>query len=201
MPDELRDRVASYYAAKLREHGPTHRGVDWSTGESQELRFEQLLRVMQPGGSLLDYGCGYGALVDHISDSARYAGFDLAAEMVAAARERHPGVCFTSDEDEVEPADYVVASGIFNVKAGAAEDAWIAYITKVLERLDALARRGFAFNMLTSYSDPPLMRPELHYADPLRWFDHCKRRYARDVALLHDYRLYEFTVIVRKELG
>jgi len=29
-------------------------------------------------------------------------------------------------------------------------------------------------------------------------FDYCKRTYSRDVALLHDYGLYEFTILVRK---
>ena len=29
-------------------------------------------------------------------------------------------------------------------------------------------------------------------------FDLCKRRYSPRVALLHDYPLYEFTVLVRK---
>jgi hypothetical protein len=29
-------------------------------------------------------------------------------------------------------------------------------------------------------------------------FDLCKRRYSRNVALLHDYEIYEFTILVRK---
>ena len=44
---------------------------------------------------------------------------------------------------------------------------------------------------------PERMRPDLYYADPCRLFDHCKRRYSRHVALLHDYGLYEFTILVR----
>jgi SAM-dependent methyltransferase len=154
---------------------------------------------MRTPGSLIDYGCGYGALVEHLESSESYVGFDVSEEMVTAARAAHSGVHFTTADAELEPADYVVASGIFNVRAGASEASWPAYIERTLDRMDALARRGFSFNMLTKYSDPPLMRPELHYADPLRWFDHCKRRYARNVALLHDYGLYEFTIIVRKE--
>ena len=42
------------------------------------------------------------------------------------------------------------------------------------------------------------MREELFYADPGWIFDQCMRRYSRHVALLHDYGLYEFTVLVRK---
>ena len=41
------------------------------------------------------------------------------------------------------------------------------------------------------------MRPDLFYADPCWLFDQCKRRHSRDVALLHDYGLYEFTILVR----
>ena len=57
----------------------------------------------------------------------------------------------------------------------------------------------FAFNVLTSYADPDRMRPDLYYADPCFLFDYCQRRYSRWVAILHDYGLYEFTVVVRKE--
>ena len=51
--------------------------------------------------------------------------------------------------------------------------------------------------MLTRYADPPLMRDDLYYADPTRYFAVCKERYSRNVALLHDYDLYEFTLLVR----
>jgi hypothetical protein len=53
-------------------------------------------------------------------------------------------------------------------------------------------------NCLTGYSDDDKKRDYLYYADPCRLFDLCKRRYSRQVALLHDYGLYEFTVLVRK---
>ena len=44
------------------------------------------------------------------------------------------------------------------------------------------------------------MQPRLFYADPARLFTHCKTRYARNVALLHDYGLYEFTLLIRKDI-
>ena len=40
---------------------------------------------------------------------------------------------------------------------------------------------------------------DLYYADPLDLFDYCKRNFSKNVALLHDYRLYDFTLIVRKD--
>ena len=68
-----------------------------------------------------------------------------------------------------------------------------------LAGISLLAGAGFAFNCLTSYSDHDKMRDYLYYADPLAIFDHCKKHYAKDVALLHDYGLYEFTILVRKQ--
>jgi SAM-dependent methyltransferase len=195
----------SYYRAKISEHGPSARGVDWSSAESQELRFAQLLRVCEGEGdfSINDYGCGYGALVGFLQRQGRpfrYCGFDISRAMVDRAEELYAGqegVRFVTDEAELPVADYTVASGIFNVRQETSDETWLAYMLHVIERMRAVSARGFAFNVLTSYSDAEKMRPDLYYADPLLLFDHCKRRYSRLVALLHDYPLYEFTLIVR----
>lgn len=202
----IRRRVADYYAGKLREHGATPRGVDWSSAESQTLRFRQLLRVCEDPQpfSINDYGCGYGALVEHlIAGGARftYCGFDIAASMVECARTLHahaPFCTFVADETELAPADYTVASGILNVKLDTPDDEWRAYVLDTVGRIAALSRRGFALNALTLYSEPDRRRPDLHYVDPLHLFDHCKRTFSRYVTLLHDYELFEFTILVRR---
>jgi hypothetical protein len=67
-----------------------------------------------------------------------------------------------------------------------------------LDNIDRLSRRGFSSNFLTKYSDEDKMRNDLYYADPLFLFDYCKRKFSRNVALLHDYGLYDFTILVRK---
>ena len=205
-PRDMLAQVASYYSGKLAAHGETPRGVDWNGPESQQLRFEQLLRVVDGPGrfSLNDLGCGYGALLDFMGtrfEAFEYHGFDVSADMVEAARRRHAGIAgadFTVAAEPAKPADYGIASGIFNVRLESDAAAWSTYIESTLELLDRTSQRGFAFNCLTSYSDPERMRPDLHYADPCRLFDLCKRRFSRQVALLHDYGLYEFTILVRK---
>lgn len=198
--------VDSYYTAKLRVHGPTPAGVDWNSADSQTLRFVQLLRSWSPGdASLIDYGCGYGALCDHLrrtgAGRCHYTGFDISAEMVGEAQRLHahdPHCAFVSDEALLTTADYTVASGIFNVKLDVPDPQWRRYVESVLERIDALGRSGFAFNALSTHSDPERRRGDLHYADPRDLFDYCKRRFSRHVALLHDYPLFEFTIAVRK---
>lgn len=204
--DEIRSRVDEYYSAKFAEHGASHWGVDWNSTESQELRFDQLLRVcdLAKPFSINDYGCGYGSLAGYLAQKASdftYVGFDLSPEMVAHAAGEHPAHTFTTELSSLAPADYTVASGIFNVKVGVDDARWHAYVQETIEALARLSKRGFAFNMLTSYSDPEFMRPDLYYADPARYFDLCKRSFSRQVALLHDYGLYEFTILVRLETG
>ena len=203
--DKLLAEVAGYYASRLAAHGQTPKGVDWNGEEGQVLRFEQLTRIIRdPAASLADIGCGYGAMLDYLRvryPAMRYVGCDISREMVDAARARHaasPGGRFVVGSQPPERADYCVASGIFNVRLRHGDDEWFAYVTDTLDMMDRSSLRGFAFNCLTSYSDRERMRDDLYYADPCRLFDFCKRRYASDVALLHDYGLYEFTMLVRK---
>ena len=122
--------------------------------------------------------------------------------MIAKAKEVHgedPQSTFVTEERMLTEVDYTVASGIFNVKLETAAAEWDEYVLQTLGRIDALSRKGFAINVLTKYSDAEFMRPDLYYADPLFLFDYCKTNYSRFVALLHDYPLYEFTILVRKD--
>lgn len=203
---ELLSEVATYYSAKLAEHGETARGVDWNGEESQTTRFVQLCKIIDAPGpfSINDLGCGYGALYDYLAKEHAdfsYLGVDVSDGMVQAATQRHQGnaqarFILASEPDQV--ADYGVASGILNVRMGRSDAEWRTYLEDTLDVLDRTSRLGFAFNCLTSYSDADKMRDYLYYADPCTLFDICKRRYARNVALLHDYKLYEFTILVRK---
>lgn len=119
--------------------------------------------------------------------------------MVSAARAlvKDTRCRFTTREDEIGRAEFTLASGIFNVKLQTEESHWQHYVSSTIDKLAGCSTRGFALNMLTRYSDPPLMRDDLYYADPARYFALCKERYSRNVALLHDYDLYEFTLLVR----
>lgn len=200
--------IAAYYAARLAEHGTSARGVDWNGTEGQVLRLTQLLRLVEDpaegGFSINDVGCGYGALVDCLDarfPRFSYTGLDISAEMVSAAQARHsgrPDCRFVTGATLDRPADYSVASGIFNVRLETPDAAWETHVLSVLDMMADNSTRGFAFNCLTSYSDADRMQARLYYASPSRMFDICMQRYGRNVALLHDYGLYEFTILVRK---
>ena len=131
----------------------------------------------------------------------RYCGYDVSKAMVEAARSmprRKPRPASSSAKAGLRRRDYAVASGLFNVKLDVSETEWLEHVDSIIGLLHRTSRRGFAFNCLTSYSDAERKRPDLYYGDPRRFFDHCMKRFSRHVAVLHDYGLYEFTVLVRK---
>jgi SAM-dependent methyltransferase len=204
--DPILGPVERYYTAKVQEHGATAQGVDWNSRESQELRFAQLLKVVDVSHpfSIVDYGCGYGALVAYMRDRDlpfTYQGFDISPVMVERARQAYGDDTrceLVTERDSLRPGDFAVASGIFNVRLEARDAAWLEHVLETIHDLDRLGAKGFAFNALTRYSDADRMRANLYYADPLYLFDHCKVHHSKWVALLHDYGLYEFTIVVRK---
>lgn len=203
--DKIFKSVEGYYSEKVAKHGATAEGVDWNSKDSQELRFGQLLKVCdeRAGFSINDYGCGYGALADYMLAEGytfEYRGFDI-SRMIDEAKRLHArisGLEFFTDKSLVADADYTVASGIFNVKLQASVPEWERYVLHILDEMSAMSRHGFAFNILTAYSDAGRRRPDLYYADPLFFFDHCKKNYSRFVSLHHDYPLFEFTITVKK---
>lgn len=198
--------VAEYYTSKLAEHGDTPRGVDWNGNESQELRFEQLCKIINTSVdfSINDLGCGYGALYDYLAyryQKFNYNGLDISENMIVSAEQRNKdnlNASFFISSEPNKKSDYGIASGIFNVRMNRTDDEWLSYLEATLDVLDRTSKLGFAFNCLTSYSDEDKMRDYLYYANPGALFDLCKRRYSKNIALLHDYGLYEFTILVRK---
>lgn len=200
------EKVRTYFTEKLEAHGATHRGVDYNSSEAQEARFFQLIKVIDATRrySLLDFGSGYGGMYDYLlrlGHQLHYVGVDIAESMITKGRELHPNnpdCWFTGKIEEVPTLDYAVVSGTFNMKLDAGYDAWTQIVIDAINQMNAHTTRGIAFNMLTKYSDADKMRPDLYYGDPCFFFDYCKRNFSRNVALLHDYNLYDFTVLVRK---
>ena len=208
--EETQKKLGEYFTDKLKTHGATPKGVDYNGPEAQAVRFEQLVKVIDPARkfSVIDYGSGYGAMFDFLYKKGwnfEYYGIDLIEKMVIAGRETHKNFSnahFTIDESEVPVADYLLAGAIFNIKLEASYEDWQEFTLKTLRNMDKLCSKGFSFNMLTKYSDTDRMaeRPDLFFGDPLLYFDFCKRNFSRNVALLHDYGLYDFTILVRKDI-
>lgn len=200
--------INKFYLDNLQQFGSTAKGVGWKSDEAQRVRFDQLFKLIttKETFSINDLGCGVADFVDYLSDEKVdfvYHGYDLMQEMIDRARVRYLDnklVRFQtiSNPTEMSQADYTIASGIFNIRFASSDEVWLDRILDTISIMDNKSTQGFAFNVLSIYSDPEFRKSELFYADPLHLFDFCKRNFSRNVALLHDYGQYDFTIIVRK---
>jgi len=203
--NEIHKNIDRYYTEIIKTHGSTPLGVGWNGEESQLLRFKQLSKIINKDNfSIADIGCGYGKYYDFLSNNFQdfnYKGYDLSKEMIKNATS-----LYTDDKadflvvdnlSEILISDYCIASGIFNVSMEFKEK-WMPHILETLIEINQKSVKGFSFNMLTKYSDKDLMLDNLYYADPLFFFDYCKNNFSKNICLLHDYDLYEFTILVNK---
>jgi len=190
-------RLRKHYAPLVREHGSTHRAVDWGSARSQEARFRVLLEA---GGAatarLLDVGCGVGHLVDHLEGngfSGRYLGMDLVPEMVATAAARHSEWEFREGSIADAPtefaADYIVASGLFTFTDQ-------TQLKQCVAEMFRRTTRVVAFNTLSAWGDEPAAGE--FCADPLHVLEFC-RTLTRRVVLRLDYMRHDFTVYLYRE--
>jgi SAM-dependent methyltransferase len=200
--------IIKFYSNRLNEFGNSPKGVGWKDDKAQYSRFEQLLKIVNTGNfSINDIGCGtgqfYNFLLEKKAIPTSYRGYDILEEMTRSAADNlkmYSNVSIKQIQSvlDIEQADFSIESGIFNVKYEAKESHWLAHILTTLETMNTKSRVGFAFNCLTKYSDKEFMQDYLYYADPLFLFDYCKRNFSKNIALLHDYDQYDFTILVRK---
>ena len=200
--------IDNYYTEKVKAYGATPQGVDWNGEESQFLRFKKSSKVIKNNNfSIADIGCGYGKYVDYLQNNFKifdYIGYDLSQEMIQIANKNYKNYknmnfMHINNMSDIEVSDYSIASGIFSVKMQHSNKDWLSYISETLVKINEKTTNGFAFNMLSKYSDKEFMRDNLYYADPLFIFDFCKRNFSKNISLIHDYDLYEFTMLVKKD--
>jgi len=203
--NSIQKDVDSYYTDRVKTYGATPKGVDWNGEQSQLLRFKQLSKIIKKDKfTIADIGCGYGKYVEYLKDNFQnfdYIGYDISYEMIKYANKHSKGMSFMHIRkmSDLAISDYSIASGVFNIKMQHPNEAWLSYVLETLEEINKKMTNGFAFNMLTKYSDKKFMQDNLYYADPLFIFDFCKRNFAKNISLIHDYDLYEFTILVTKD--
>lgn len=103
------------WSARAMAEDTSWAAAGWSEA-GQHDRFVKVIKALNPllFESLLDYGCGTGALVDWLPTDIDYVGFDMAVGMVQRAQSEHPGRRFQMWEPQ-GAFDLVVCIGPFNL--------------------------------------------------------------------------------------
>ena len=197
------DGIRAYYSEKLSEFGASPKGVDWNSGESQHARFQMLTKHLEinSDSTILDFGCGYGELYAYLKDrnnSLDYLGYDLVQTSIETARKLYKSsqANFVSTLPQFRVWDYVLMSGVFNVKGEVAEVEWSEYVVSKINSLLPRASKGISFNMLTTFNDIHLRKEHLFYVDPMELVTKLKIRPPYTVILDHSYPMWEYTVTI-----
>lgn len=143
-----------FYLKAYEKYGLTPQGVNWSSKESQEVRFEVITEILGEdikNSEIIDAGCGFGELYAYWVNKKiypkEYMGLDCVQNSVDIARKRFPKLSFTCRDilkDELPLADWYVASGSLNILSSF--DTWL-FLEKILEN----SKKGIVFNILQGY--------------------------------------------------
>lgn len=207
--DKYLKKVEKLYTKNWQSHGSDSRSVGWKDEESHNLRFKKLVQVIEEANDVTqitvnDYGCGYGAMFKYLDKLphvrvTKYYGYDISNEMIMAAGNyvNDARAEWINSKYVSFDADYSFVCGTFNVRLDASENVWRRYIEETLLKLGVMSKKGFAFNLLSTYVE--WREKHLYYGDPHYFFDFCRTRISKYVSLLHDYPLFEWTILVRIE--
>ncbi|MGB1129426.1 MAG: class I SAM-dependent methyltransferase [Haloferula sp.] len=199
MSDQPQHRICDHYEACFQKHGDTPQGVDWPNEQDAITRYRVMLDVArlkprEETASLLDFGCGTGALLDYMQrheiEGFSYSGLDLSRAFVEAARHKHPSNDFyqldiLENPDTIPQFDYVIMNGVFTEKLGISYEAMLAAVF-------SKCRVGMAFNVMSKHVD--WEREDLFHVPFDTMAALLKARLTRHVSFRFDYGLYEYTV-------
>lgn len=199
--------IVEHYEACFREHGDTHRGVDWPKAEDVDTRYRVMLDSIRTPApvSILDFGCGAGHMLEYIRarglDISTYHGWDLSSAFIELCRKKFPGVPFgcgdvLAEGVDVPAADYVIMNGVLTEKRTLSFEEMWDYAQALLTRLFSVARVGIAFNVMSKQVD--WERDDLFHLplDTLAFF--LTKQLSRRFVVRNDYGLYEYTTYVYK---
>ncbi|MBN2057872.1 MAG: class I SAM-dependent methyltransferase [Candidatus Saganbacteria bacterium] len=206
-----------YFEGLLAKHGENFLALDWNSNESQKLRyqvFREIFIYAQKAAniSVLDVGCGFGDLYGFFKSEKmlgrqkiRYTGYDISEKLLEVARKKYPEARFELkdilEDRHVPKFDYILASGIFNIRT-TDSGSHIEFVKAMLLRMSDLAKHGVAANFL-SEGALPISVPEdvnsgrYYYFKPEEIMSFCRFISSRFI-IRHDYHPGDFTVYLLK---
>ncbi|MEO2036392.1 MAG: class I SAM-dependent methyltransferase [Planctomycetaceae bacterium] len=190
--------------------GDSPLGMGWPNAADAVKRYDVMLDIIRPDHtsrvSLLDFGCGAGHLLEHITAQGRtdieYHGIDLSQRFIDSCRRKHPTADFHCGDILEHPEllpdfDYAVINGVFTSKCGMNFDEMFSFVQRVIALLFRRSRVGIAFNAMSKQVD--WERDDLFHLPLDRMAEFVCRELSRHFIIRNDYGLYEYTTYVYRE--
>ena len=195
----------SYYENTLEVYGNNFKGMNWASSKSQYLRFEQLCKIGSlKDRSLHDLGCGNAELLVFLKKNKikfkSYLGTDLSSNMIKLCNKKFSFEKKTSfktiNNQKFKMTDYVLASGIFNIKNNISSAAWKIYVFNTILKMFKFSKKGIAFNLMTF--DTTYREKNIFYMSIDEILKFLRKKVSKKIIINHSYDLWEYTVFVYK---
>ena len=190
----------SFFSARFEQSGESVKTL-WGSEESQRIRFQVLAEIDNlQSASVLDVGSGFGDFFGYLQTNnisvSDYLGLEITPAIIEVARKRFPKANFRELDILAQPLnqqfDYAIASGILFLRC----ENWPAYFLALLNKLNQVSLKGFAFNLLSLHSTS--RDPNSQYCDPGETLNLVMENVSKHAVLRHDYRENDFTIYCYK---
>lgn len=163
------------YKSRLKQCGQNAEGVFWRNKYTQIARFETLLRITKeaspnPKIMIADVGCGYGAMLNFIEQSAYsksilYNGVDINRSMIKACWSNFPEKThlFKVGRKASKEVDFSLFSGTFNLCFLNSHQTWEKYIFSNLKQSWLKSKFGIVLNLLCE--NKANIKNQIYYAN------------------------------------
>jgi len=184
-----------FYEKAIKRYGCTARGLNWNSKTSQQTRFEviyELLANRVTMCKIVDAGCGFGDFYLFLKQKGAlpraYLGYDTLDEALFVAHQRTKQRFIKCDilNDELEEADFYIASGSMNILNRFETHLFI-------HRCFEASRKGFVFNLLKGEDTSK----HFNYWQVEELLEHLKT-YGCEVVVKEGYMDGDFTVLLKK---
>jgi hypothetical protein len=207
MSDIIKKQIEVYQKSFL-EHGDTPKGTNQNDRDTQNVRFQKLLKnildIHKAKFTIHDFGSGLCDLHKYMLDNNiehEYSGTEIVPEMVETSQKKYPGIkVYNRDifnDKMTDTYDFNVVCGTFYIPGNVKHNEWKEFILKSVKKLFEISNCGISFNLLTTHKTRT--DESLFYMDPQEAFDFCVKNLSRFVLIDHSMPLYEYTTTVFKK--
>lgn len=200
-----------HYELKFRQHGDTHKGVDWPVEKDALTRYDVMLDLLTHNVKalpnipvVLDFGCGLSHLYDHIQKkniSLDYIGCDISDIFIKTSQTKFPHLKYIQADICKEPekipcVDYTVMNGLFTEKINLNYNSMWNWTQEVLKVISSKTRHGIACNFMSKNVD--WERDDLFHLSKDTLTGFITKHISRNFIIRNNYGLYEYTVYIYK---
>tara|TARA_R110001592_G_scaffold45253_1_gene144800 strand:+ start:1038 stop:2018 length:981 start_codon:yes stop_codon:yes gene_type:complete len=183
--------------------------VGYDDLDQQMDMYDIATEMIEPGESILDFGCGRGDLSEFLyrrdGEVPKYKGVDINEPLINTGIEKYaPDVNLECKDwnkiEDVDRSNWCVNIGSLCTRYDGSSKDDLTLVTETLDKMMTLCTMGSVLVLFSSYMPKEVREEEFLITDPMKVFDYAMKKYGRDtgnVSIDHSYSdsAYKITVL------